>query len=259
MPTNKVAKDDTLQSLVSAVEDIADLMGDGVIDDTSTAADKTWSASKENTVINGLRSEQAVLGARNFVPTPNDLKNGVESQGTTMTSRLDGSVLVDGSNVSNTDYPLTSLSNVATKTKLYLPKGTYTCALLKPNGTPVTWNDDGFTIQVRYSSNNQATNLFTAPYYGKASFTIDDTVVNNADYKDVDGKVLVGIYITNKPNSSYDNVVVYPVLCLGTDTNISFSPYAMTNRELTDKVQGIIDAATNAADFAAFKTAIAAL
>jgi hypothetical protein len=31
---------------------------------------------------------------------------------------------------------------------------------------------------------------------------------------------------------------------------------AMTNKELTEKVQGIIDAATNAADFAAFKTAI---
>lgn len=35
-----------------------------------------------------------------------------------------------------------------------------------------------------------------------------------------------------------------------------YAPYAMTNRELTEKVQGIIDAATNAADFAAFKTAI---
>lgn len=38
-----------------------------------------------------------------------------------------------------------------------------------------------------------------------------------------------------------------------------YAIYAMTNSELTDKVQGIIDAATNAADFAAFKTALAAL
>lgn len=46
-------------------------------------------------------------------------------------------------------------------------------------------------------------------------------------------------------------------LCkLAEDISDADTPYAMTNRELTEKVQGIINAATNAADFAAFKTAI---
>ena len=40
------------------------------------------------------------------------------------------------------------------------------------------------------------------------------------------------------------------------DTCTDYTDPAMTNGELTEKVQGIIDAANNAADFAAFKTAI---
>ena len=51
-----------------------------------------------------------------------------------------------------------------------------------------------------------------------------------------------------------DGKVFKPVISL--EPNQPYVPYAMTNRELTDKVQGIINAATNAADFAAFKTAI---
>lgn len=50
--------------------------------------------------------------------------------------------------------------------------------------------------------------------------------------------------------------VVHPMLYDSAIPNPTFAPYAMTNKDLTDAVQGIINAATNAADFAAFKTAI---
>lgn len=52
---------------------------------------------------------------------------------------------------------------------------------------------------------------------------------------------------------------IKPMIRLSSDPDSTYQPNAMTNKELTDKVSGIISAATNAADFAAFKTAIAAL
>lgn len=51
-----------------------------------------------------------------------------------------------------------------------------------------------------------------------------------------------------------DHLVFKPMLSKSDKS--PYAPYAMTNKELTEKVQGIINAATNAADFAAFKTAI---
>lgn len=52
------------------------------------------------------------------------------------------------------------------------------------------------------------------------------------------------------------NTTVKPLLRFAEDTCTDFTLPAMTNKELTEKVQGIINAASNAADFAAFKTAI---
>lgn len=59
MPTvynDPIMLDSTGQDIVTKLDNIATLMGDGVIDDTSTSAtDKTWSASKENTIVNELK------------------------------------------------------------------------------------------------------------------------------------------------------------------------------------------------------------
>ena len=72
-----------------------------------------------------------------------------------------------------------------------------------------------------------------------------------------DINVRYGIYFkaANKVATSTFKIMIYDAR----DTNPDFQPHAMTNAELTEKVQGIINAANNAADFAAFKTAIGAL
>lgn len=87
--------------------------------------------------------------------------------------------------------------------------------------------------------------------------------------------------------SQIDNIVIYDrdttashtisvknvMICIETDTDENYAPYAMTNQQLTTEaatlesvddahktvINGIISAATGAADFAAFKTAMAAL
>lgn len=64
------------------------------------------------------------------------------------------------------------------------------------------------------------------------------------------------IYRVIIPTSGQTAIISKLMCTFASDTDPTFADYAMTNRELTEKVQGIIDAATNAADFAAFKTAI---
>ena len=74
----------------------------------------------------------------------------------------------------------------------------------------------------------------------------------------VSNPVSIGDVMFYNRDTTQAPVISVKELCiaLADDTYPDFTPYAMTNGELTEKVQGIIDAANNAADFAAFKTAI---
>lgn len=64
-------------------------------------------------------------------------------------------------------------------------------------------------------------------------------------------------FFINRSGSTNANVLtVKDVMVSPATADLPYVEPAMTNRELTEKVQGIIDAASNAADFAAFKTAI---
>ena len=81
------------------------------------------------------------------------------------------------------------------------------------------------------------------------------------------------VYIQSQIRAGYtaDNVTFKPMVQAVTDDNVSnlvkmYAPYAMTNQELTvsaddqkTAINAIITAATGAADFAAFKTAMGAI
>ncbi len=61
---------------------------------------------------------------------------------------------------------------------------------------------------------------------------------------------------------TYNNATLYPMIRLATDTDDTFAPYAMTNRELTKNKINIADLKTvvsASSDFADFKTRIASL
>ena len=98
MPTtynDPIMLDSTGQDIVTKLDNIATLMGDGVIDDTSTATNKTWSASKLNTNFSNIKDgtsidsfgdvETALAGKQNtltFDQTPRDnSQNPVKSDG----------------------------------------------------------------------------------------------------------------------------------------------------------------------------------
>ena len=62
-----VMLDSTGQDIVDKLDSIATLMGDGVIDDTSTATDKTWSAEKLNTLNGDVNAKISWSDAENSV------------------------------------------------------------------------------------------------------------------------------------------------------------------------------------------------
>lgn len=75
---------------------------------------------------------------------------------------------------------------------------------------------------------------------------------------------VMALRVTNGTN--VENIVFKPMLRLETDQSDAFTPYAQTNQELTASasdqktaINAIIAAATDAADFAAFKTAMGAI
>ncbi len=69
-------------------------------------------------------------------------------------------------------------------------------------------------------------------------------------------------YIAIDVDQTIDDRMFYPLVTISSDTNNTYQPYAMTNQELTaDKlsVSTLKSIVADSADFAAFKTAIAAL
>jgi len=79
------------------------------------------------------------------------------------------------------------------------------------------------------------------------------------DYKDYD-KIRVLIWI--RTSVAINNKTCYPMIRLASDPDDTYQPYAMTNRELTEKKINITDLKTvvsASSDFADFKTRIASL
>ena len=71
---------------------------------------------------------------------------------------------------------------------------------------------------------------------------------------DADSIVQMRFYL--KSGNTF-NLTVKPMVRLASIPDSTYEPWYMTNRELTDKILAIKNAAANAADFAAFKSAMA--
>lgn len=120
-----------------------------------------------------------------------------------------------------------------------LPEGTYK---LSDN----VGSDDLYTYVARKkgASGTADTSLMTNNSNHEVTFTVD---YSQYDYF----KIVIVVNSAKTFSNKVAKVMIAPI-----DYNGDYVAPAMTNKELTDKVQGIINAASNAADFAAFKTAI---
>lgn len=168
------------------------------------------------------RSEQAVLGAKNFLPNNAVSKT---NNGVTWTVDQNGVITANGTAEGSNS------TNVLT-TQFLLKAGSYILSGAKSQYE---------FIQI-YMANS--------PYTEIARDTGNGALVNVAT------DILVNAIVAVSVGTTVNNSVYKPMLRLASDPDDTYVPYAMTNKELTEKVRGIINAVTNAADFAAFKTAI---
>lgn len=178
------------------------------------------------------RSEQAVLGATNLLPIEANKDIKVTVGSTNYNFNVDSNYYMSCSDADTRDENTVGAIYTNSQVKFNLPKGDYIWRI--EEGTPNTGSALRFLMV-------SATAVFVAQSeVGEFRFSLsEDTALG------MFAKVRRGSY----------RFSITPVGF----KDIPFVPYAMTNKELTEKVQGIIDAATNAADFAAFKTAISAL
>lgn len=185
------------------------------------------------------RSEQAVLGAYNILdPDFNPPSfSGVDD----IVTLNNGILTLNGTRASSANYAIKDRKTGAKV--IYLPKGTYTFYGLGAdweNGVQVgtTYNNAFVSIAQSGSANDRVT------------FTIDDNTPS--DYKLADGSVLIGLYVKILLGT-YSNKIIKPMLCLGSDPDDTYAPYAMTNKELTDAVSeieaGKIEVSGNSATF----------
>lgn len=207
----------------------------GVVDEAITLKGLTASITDLNKtsnlaeVVEQIYADNGVLGAKNLLP------NKATSQtinGVTFTVNEDGSVTVNGTATADTYYEYAhDIRNILVSGKDYIISG---C----PSGGGSTT----YSVMVRYAGYD---------YGNGRRFTVPSSY---PDY------VWAGIYVKNGVVLS--NVVFYPMLRLASDPDDTYTPYAMTNRELTEEKLSISELktiASSAVDFAAFKTAIANL
>ena len=185
--------------------------------------------------IEQVYADNGVLGAKNLLP------NNAKSQtinGVTFTVNADGSVTANGTATAAIDlvlcYDLPSLYG-----------GRYILSGCPSGGAVNKYRITAYRVD---SIDGQSGSLFDIG--NGLEFT----------YKNTTGNVRFIIYIENGVTVS--NLTFKPMLRLASDPDDTYQPYAMTNRELTEKKINTADLKTvvsASSDFADFKTRIASL
>jgi hypothetical protein len=200
--------------------------------------DSTYRPYNPQAIQNQLNA-QGVLGAKNLMPIT--LSNVTES-GVTFTKNDDNTITLNG-----TATATLSGRKISELTPSTLPKGNY--ILSRKNISQ--GSDVHFALTKLSASGTYIGNLREA--------NTTDNVLVTVDYNGYDK---IGVIIWIRSGTVLNNYTIYPMLRLASDPDDTYQPYAMTNRELTEKKINLSDLKTvvsSSSDFAAFKTAIANL
>ena len=199
----------------------------------ATIDDPTYRPYNHQAIQNQLNA-QGVLGAKNL------LKNTYPSQtvsGVTITHNSDDSLSFSGTATAQIVVIIKRLIGTLTAGQKYILSGIKGGS----NSTYFMTYNDG-------SNNPYYINL----YDGDGEFIAVDESTYTQTY--------VGLYIRSGQNMT--GITIKPMIRLASDPDDTYQPYAMTNRELTEKKINISDLKTvvsASSDFADFKTRIASL
>ena len=188
------------------------------------------------------RSEQDILGAKNYIHV---IASSQTINEVVFTVYDDGSVKANGT-ATGGDAILRLVSNRQNQNdEVAIPNGTYYLS------GSVGGSDTTYYMNIRH----QGTGAIATQSNTQKLVTLDNTTGGT-----------YGFNIIIKSGTQVEDQMFYPMLRLATDSDRTFVPYAQTNRDLTlsaldqkTTINAIIAAATGAADFAAFKTAMEAI
>ena len=157
----------------------------------------------------------------------NGAHNLLQNKGTTQTYN-DGKLTLQvnsstGTITAQTSATTTAVSNAVVNTELSLPNGNY---ILSDN-----LNDANFYLLASAYNGNTWIKNFGDTANGDLSFVVDNNGYN-----------IIRIYVTVKSGSTYATPkTMYPMIRLATDADPTYTPYAMTNRELTEDVSPLLN------------------
>ena len=160
-------------------------------------------------------ADNGVLGAKNLLRTPYYEGTSVNRSEVICVENSDGSVTLNGTAIDNSSYRLLRYDRDQD-------------ILDSLNGTKVILSSGNANINV---------GIYNTAFEKTGKEVIID--VNTATI------VNWNLYIQLTNGTTYDNVTVYPMLRLASDTDPTYQPYAMTNKELTDKANSLATVATS--------------
>lgn len=167
-----------------------------------------------------------VLGAKNILIYPYYETTVVDREGITYTDNGDGTIKATGTATGAATFSCTSRISGRTPS-LILPNGRY-----KVTGCPLGGSDSTYRISVTNTINGSA-NPLTREYGEGAEF-----VVNGDDYYADKSVVSIRLDVQNRYAIS-DSILFKPMVTLVDDTDNTWTPYAMTNKQLTDVVNNV--------------------
>lgn len=184
-----------------------------------------------------------VLGAKNLIPYPYANIDGYNNRGITFTYSGEGDITLNGT-ASTTQQPFFQYSNNITKNLIIESGQEYTLSVDRSDNR--IWaiayfkNLDGTTANVSSSAiyDDNTTRETTSDYVSLNYNTIIHSAVT---FKiNTAGKYIVQLDVRVSANSgTYTDAKAKSLLRLAEDTDNTWTPYAMTNKQLTDVVNAV--------------------
>jgi hypothetical protein len=188
--------------------------------------------------IEQIYADNGVLGAKNLL---NNEAVSQTSSGVTITVNSDKSITTTGTNSSSTtsvEFPIVAKTSISSIKNGMILSGSK------------DFNSGLWGMAISYYNSS-------GTYIGQQNCFADGVVLSIPS-----NAVQYRIFMFVKPSQTISNKTAYPMIRLASDPDDTYQPYAMTNRELTEKKINIADLKTvvsASSDFADFKTRIASL
>lgn len=190
-----------------------------VVPSDTSADNKLVNSDKFDTNLNDIWKANGELGAKNLLPYPYYSGVSKTDNGITFTDNGDGSVTVNGTSTGNAQYFFVR------GVPVFLPKGRYIMSVSEELPVPFMWVQLGVGSSTLVQLNqNNISRAFEIP-------------------TNMNGNIEIKIIIL--ANMSFNNAIIRPMIRLASDTDDTWQPYAMTNRELSKHINDVINRAGN--------------